>query len=403
MATLPEQLSLRDLQRVKDAYGREAGSEVQQAAHQVVSDFQFQHALGIAQRSQDPGAMGEWLRAKRESQAADDAKRIVAGHASDRVAELSDDRTNNALTMATLTAVITGHPVGALASAAGYMAKQWAQDQGLVLGSKLLRDFAKNPGSGAFGTALASQAVQRLRKRVDDAVTALKGRAIAGARAAKQPPIGPVRFKQVTQQLQNAAADPGLTQQRIQRVAGAVSPGAPNAGKAYASTLQNAVMWLQSQAPKPPTQRPFSDTGGWEPSPKEMRAFSDKLSVVEDPLSVIDRIREGTLSSDHVAALRACFPRTYQQLCDAVLAAGYGPDPLQLDPAGRAQVAVLVGRAPDATLQQPPAPPLPAEGDQKGGGSKRAGSGQQKQFKLDPKRFADEETPAQRVAGNLAA
>ncbi len=109
--------------------------------------------------------------------------------------------------------------------------------------------------------------------------------------------------------------------------------GAPTIGAALGAKYSNAVNYVFSQAPKPPRPNsPFARDYEWKPSDQEIAAFEQKIQVVMDPFSVFDDLKQGTLTRNHIAALKAVYPKMYEQFKNRVImSAMTGSKPLSYE------------------------------------------------------------------------
>jgi hypothetical protein len=56
----------------------------------------------------------------------------------------------------------------------------------------------------------------------------------------------------------------------------------------------------------------------WEPNKTQQASFMKHYDAVNDPLSVLDHVKNGTLSNEHMEALQAVHPGLLQNLQDQV-------------------------------------------------------------------------------------
>lgn len=100
----------------------------------------------------------------------------------------------------------------------------------------------------------------------------------------------------------------------------------PDAQDALRQQINTGISYLADSYPKRPSlPGPFDQDVPWKPSRVDMRSFQDKLEVVNDPLSVVQRLRDGTLNSDHIKALDKVWPSVKLQLQSSLL--DYVSDP----------------------------------------------------------------------------
>src|SRR5208337_4178632 len=143
--------------------------------------------------------------------------------------------------------------------------------------------------------------------------------------------------------------------------------------------------------PKPPFD-PLA-AKGWKPSASQLRSWGDKNEIATGGVkSFIDHIDNGTLTSDHVAAMTACYPTNLMAIQVHLTAEAMNPDTKWLnDPNKRAQASMVLGHPLAQSMLGLPAtavPPMPAP-QQSGGG---------KQAKAPKKTFMSEEATASQEA-----
>ena len=97
---------------------------------------------------------------------------------------------------------------------------------------------------------------------------------------------------------------------------------APGTFAAAVSTAQRGVAYLAQTAPKPPPpggvdlpalRRP------WAPTGQDLSAFARRVETVKDPAAVLDAMSTGTVTREHVEALKAVYPDLYVELRGKVL------------------------------------------------------------------------------------
>jgi hypothetical protein len=102
----------------------------------------------------------------------------------------------------------------------------------------------------------------------------------------------------------------------IERKLGNIASVAPNAAVGMAAAMSRGTSYLQQVAPTglidtdslvPHLEKPQVD-------PVSVAKFARAVQVVEDPLSVFDELEAGTLTRDHVQALRTVYPDIYNDI-----------------------------------------------------------------------------------------
>lgn len=102
-------------------------------------------------------------------------------------------------------------------------------------------------------------------------------------------------------------------------VAGDVGHYMPDHAAAFAATTMGAVNALNSQRPKPVQYSPL-DTP-IPPSKEQKAAFNRTLSIAQQPLSIMQHIKDGTLLPSDVQTLAAISPAAYKQMSQKLMGA----------------------------------------------------------------------------------
>jgi hypothetical protein len=98
----------------------------------------------------------------------------------------------------------------------------------------------------------------------------------------------------------------------LQKSTEAMYEAAPNISNGVHNALMNGVNFLASKIPQPVTQFPLS--GDWEPTVAQKDQFNEYYDTVNSPLSVLDSVREGTLSNYQIEALQAVYPHLLSEM-----------------------------------------------------------------------------------------
>lgn len=140
----------------------------------------------------------------------------------------------------------------------------------------------------------------------------------AGVKLTSRPydPVTGENFQARLQAINELAADPETAAALVERQHGNTVLAAPNAAILKASKIHKAAKHMQSKMPRPAKvgvlDRPY------RPSATELRSINRHGEVVNDPMSVLARVKEGRLTEDHVQALDATYPETAREIRTAV-------------------------------------------------------------------------------------
>jgi hypothetical protein len=155
--------------------------------------------------------------------------------------------------------------------------------------------------------------------------------------------------EQRVKEVRQLAADPQALLERVSgklEQLGGVAPGVASALTARANT---AVRYLAKSAEVPPPAGPLAPQ--WATTEAERHEFTQRLEVVQEPMSVMRHAAAGTLTDLQVETLKAVYPSLYKAMSDAALqriAAG----PKDVPYSARLMLSVLTGIDVDGTLSQ---------------------------------------------------
>jgi hypothetical protein len=139
------------------------------------------------------------------------------------------------------------------------------------------------------------------------------------------------------------------------KVAEVTSPieqtGAPNVAGMLNTKLVNAHDYILKSMPKEfITVNPFSKVPPRKPAKRDLHSFFQKLQVIEDPFSVLKELKNGTLTRNHMDALKYVYPRMHGLMQDKVrntVLGGVEPIPYN----ARIQLSLLMDEPFDNSLQ----------------------------------------------------
>lgn len=144
--------------------------------------------------------------------------------------------------------------------------------------------------------------------------------------------------------------DPQRAADRIGRSTASLAGVAPSVAAAIGQKSMVAANFLASKAPKDPNPPNPLIKRDWKPPESQLAKFARYVEAVEDPMSTLDRMHEGTLTSESVEALQAVYPQLYgelvgevmQQMSEKPASYGYGD---------RVQLSLLLNQPLDPTMQ----------------------------------------------------
>lgn len=122
-------------------------------------------------------------------------------------------------------------------------------------------------------------------------------------------------FKNIQAQLSNLS-NPDFLVERIAKVAAPAFNISPQMGMAAQNQLITAVEFLHNKLPKHigsgPAQLLFPKE--YEPTDMERAQFQRYAQIVEQPLTILEELEAGTMTREHVEALKYVYPEIYKQV-----------------------------------------------------------------------------------------
>lgn len=262
-----------------------------------------------------------------------------------------------------------------LAGAALGGAREFTRRHGDLLASKAYDKFA--------GLLFAEQAMKRSAEKIDEIPKILK-RMSTGAKITKtasipvlarlfgddtrkpqksaeiQPkplpqPIMPARprqLKRANEDIGDLVSNPERAIEKLEEIISPIAQGgAPGVGAVLSANMAKSLQYLHSVMPKPPRMpSPFAPKVLWQPSDYEMTVFEQKMSVVADPFHVMDQLEAGTLTKNHMEALKVCYPKLHEAMVTKIYkSVAEIEDPIPY--ADRVKLSVLIEQPLDIFMQ----------------------------------------------------
>jgi hypothetical protein len=249
---------------------------------------------------------------------------------------------------AALGAIGGGAAAGAASGRGGLLAVQAALGAADLIGVKqTLNRLDRN-------VARATARVARIRGADDGPVPSLGLRPQPMGVA---PSRGPGRygrhFDTIVDRVEELQANPAEATMRVTQALEPLARVSPEAGTAASLTALKGLAYLASRLPSSRTD-PYSLTPGAAPKRRpisglERAAFLRSAEAVNDPLVVLAHAEKGTLSREHVEAVKAVYPETFAELRAQVLTATMQRT-TPLPYATRVQIGLLMDGPTDPTM-----------------------------------------------------
>lgn len=136
----------------------------------------------------------------------------------------------------------------------------------------------------------------------------------------KKPKNKKEAFKNMTKNLAELLSDQESLIEKASQTYPGFQEAAPQTKQMITSNLVRMVQYLQEQIPKNST---FVQNNlikrEWVPSDLEISKFERVLEAVQNPLSVLEDLQNGTITRESAEALRVLKPQLYKQIQDKVM------------------------------------------------------------------------------------
>jgi len=123
-------------------------------------------------------------------------------------------------------------------------------------------------------------------------------------------------FDGVSKQLQAIAADPSGFAAKQGAQIGALKANAPETTDAIVAKQMAAYAYLLEAMPKNPTAPMNVMASQWRPADYDIARFRDVVRTVQNPMTVMQDLKSGTLTRAQTKAVQTLYPAIYQQMAD---------------------------------------------------------------------------------------
>lgn len=239
--------------------------------------------------------------------------------------ELANNSMGLRATMGMMAGVASGQPVlGAIAGAG----MKIIQDRGDMLAADLLSRAASIGGAGRIANRVTSELNKGVGALIPTKTAAKEAAALAPPARAASTPLG-IRvtgdrrkdYAAISGAVASAVANPIATSDRVSKSLGDLGDHAPQTANAAVSTTLKGLDYLATKLPpsrmdkfslQPQFQQPRA-------SDAEISKFMRYAQAVDNPLIVLQEAKTGTLTRDHVDAVKNVYPGLYAEMQTTVM------------------------------------------------------------------------------------
>jgi hypothetical protein len=169
----------------------------------------------------------------------------------------------------------------------------------------------------------------------------------------KKPRNKKEAFKNVSDNITELISNPEKLNETITRRTLQMSNIAPQTTAFATATATKGLQFLDSKLPKPSANTSSSQLftkREFEPSELQMSKFERYVQAVENPMSAVDDLKNGTLTREAAEAVKIVYPNMFAKMQQQVIETIQDPD-TTIDYSKRLQLGILMDLPTDASLQ----------------------------------------------------
>lgn len=175
----------------------------------------------------------------------------------------------------------------------------------------------KNPyalGSTLNSTINKIQALGNITNSVSKGITSASKSIFSGSArgAVVGGAVSATGYDKRVDRIQELANNPQMMIDHLNKTTNALYDAAPNITNSVNGTMTTAVNFLNSKIPKPQSKYPLSEP--FEPSASQKDQFNRYYEAVNDPLSVLSSVKDGSISNEQIEALQAVYPHLLSEM-----------------------------------------------------------------------------------------
>jgi len=212
-------------------------------------------------------------------------------------------------------------------------------------GGDMLSDILRK---GAKLLELESLAKQTAEKIAEGAVSVFKVPATRGAILSAASRSSEKGFEKNLDVLKKFRESPELFMNNLSEDTTELHNAAPKITSALYMTAANAGQFLESKIPKAPVDFPMGQK--WEPNKSQKQDFNEYYNAVNNPLSVFDMIKDGTLSTKEIEALTAVHPKLLEEMRRHIFQNMDVEKAIKLPYATKIALGKFLGQPPDQSM-----------------------------------------------------
>lgn len=168
----------------------------------------------------------------------------------------------------------------------------------------------------------------------------------------KKPKTRKEAFKNVSNNITELISNPEKLQETVARRTIHLNNVAPETTNAAVVTAIKGLEFLNSKMPKPTTDVSSSNLftkREFEPSQLQLSKFERYVQAVENPMSAVDDLKDGTLTREAAEAIQVVYPNLFAKMQEQVIETVQDPN-VKIDYNKRLQLGILMNIPTDSSL-----------------------------------------------------
>jgi len=193
----------------------------------------------------------------------------------------------------------------------------------------------------------AKRITQRVTNNMIDGIKSIAGEAA-------MPTIihgGVQSYNEKVDQISKLANHPEILNAQINNNTEGLDKHLPNITQSLSNNIVNSIQFLASKIPQEPPAMPLGQK--WEPSNLDKDKFNEYYDAVNNPLSLLTKIKDGELSSHSMEAIQATHPNMLEEMRNRMVTE-LNPDKVKKMPLHIQEgLAMFMGAPLNSTMTQP--------------------------------------------------
>jgi hypothetical protein len=121
------------------------------------------------------------------------------------------------------------------------------------------------------------------------------------------------KFKKRSKMIREmSSVDPNLMIDHLSNTHSMINSVAPNISPHIHGLATKSINFLQEKLPKP--QNDYLGTPEWTPSKSQIQLWNHYHDIIDDPISVLKHVKDGSFTNHHLEVLNNVYPELYQEM-----------------------------------------------------------------------------------------